>query len=333
MNSSVYASSAFHRRWQAVISAGIVLVVVVFAATPVLLRAQGDELFKVIACKGKITLQRTKKPVAIGASLNSADQLKLEGAVYLGLVHKSGKAIEWKQEGTLAMADLLKQVSTKQTTMDKLVGFVVQSVMGANDHKSEVSGSVERGSVTGVRMLLPRTSKIIDPDITFTWSGSDGKQNPTYEFTITDAARNVRFKREVNDTSLTLSTQTLGLKAGQCYYWSAVQIDSSSPFVSAPSFESYCIYPLGEADVASIKAQLAELQQSSATGVKASALDNLVTAMLYEQNGLTYRAFGAYREALASMQSTGGDVEVVQQAYTQFLRRIGIDAATQKLIK
>ena len=45
---------------------------------PVLAFSQGDDIFKVIACKGKITLQRTKKTVNVGTALNSADQLRLD---------------------------------------------------------------------------------------------------------------------------------------------------------------------------------------------------------------------------------------------------------------
>lgn len=288
---------------------------------PLVLLAQGDEIFKVIACKGKVTLQRTKKNVAIGTPLNSADQLRLEGPVYLGLVHKTGKAVEVKAEGIVAVSDLLKQVSNKQSGMDKLVGFVVQSMVGASE-KKEVSGSVERSiAVNKIRMIAPRTSKVIDPDVTFTWAGSDGSaKEPMYIFTLTDDHQNVRFKKETKDNSLTLNIQQLGLEKDKCYYWSVVQSGSNTP-----SFESYCVYPVNDADAKVITTQLTAIKQDQ--GSSPTALDNLMLASFFEQNGLTYRAMGAYKEAAKK----GSDVEIFSAAYTQFLARIGMDFETQKL--
>ncbi len=290
---------------------------------PLILAAQGDEIFKVIACKGKITLQRTKKTLAIGTPLNTTDQLRLEGPVYLGLVHKTGKAIEVKSEGSLAVGDLLKQVSSKQSGMDKLVGFVVQSVVGANE-KKEISGSVERSiAVNKIRMLAPRTTKVVDADVNFQWAGSDGStKDVNYIFTLSDDHQNVRFKKETKETALSLNVQQLGLEKDKCYYWSVTQAGSTTP-----SFESYCIYPVNDADAAAINSQLTNIKQDQ--GATPNALENLMLASFYEQNGLTYKAMGAYKEAVKK----GGDVEIFGSAYSQFLTRIGVDYESQKLMK
>jgi hypothetical protein len=301
------------------------LLAAAFVATvcPVLALAQGDEIFKVIACKGKVTLQRTNKAVSVGTGLTSADRLIMDGPVYVGLVHKSGKAVEVKAGQQMAVADLLKQVSSKQTGMDKLVGFVVQSVVGANDGKNEMSGGAERSiAVNKVRMLAPRTSKVIDPDVTFSWAGNDGTtKEPTYIFTLTDDKQNVRFKKELKETSLALNLNQLGLEKDKCYYWSVVQANSN-----AQSFESYCIYPVNDAEAAAINGQLSAIKQEQ--GNTPSALDKLILASFFEQNGLTYKALGAYKEAVA----LGGDVEIFGATYSQFLRRINMDSEAQKLM-
>lgn len=297
--------------------------VVAVVLCPLLLLAQGDEMFKVIACKGKVTLQRTKKIVSIGTPLNSTDQLSLEGPVYLGLVHKSGKAIEVKAPGMLAVSDLLKQVSSKQSGMDKLVGFVVNSVVGANE-KKEVSGSVERSiAVNKLRLLAPRTTKIIDQDVAFQWAGSDGTtKDVTYIFTLTDDHQNVRFKKETKETSLSLNIQQLGLEKERCYYWSVIQAGAN-----APSFESYCVYPVNDAEAGSISAQLTAIKKEQ--GSDPTALDNLMLASFFEQNGLTSKAMSAYKEAVKK----GGDVEIFASAYSQFLSRLGMDYEAQKMVK
>jgi hypothetical protein len=290
---------------------------------PALLMAQ-DDVFKVIACKGKVTLERTKKTIAIGSGLTAADQLLIEGPVYLGLVHKTGKAIEIKKEGRVPVSELMKLVSNKQSGMDKLVGFVVQSVVGSEGKKNELSGGVERSiAVNKVRMLAPRTTKVIEPEITFTWAGSDGTtKEPTYIFTLSDDHQNVRFKKETKETSLTLNVAQLGLEKDKCYYWSVTQAGSN-----AQSFESYCVYPISDAESAAITAQLNALKQEQ--GATPTALDNLMLASFYEQNGLTYKAMGAYREAVKK----GEGVEIFADAYAGFLRRINVDSESQKLLK
>lgn len=290
---------------------------------PAAMHAQ-DEVFKVIACKGKVTLERTKKAVAIGAGLTAADQLRLEGPVYVGLVHKTGKAIEVKSEGIVTMSKLMAQVSSKQTGMDKLVGFVVQSVVGAKDGKNEMSGGVERSiAVNKIRMIAPRTTKVVEPDVTFSWAGSDGTtKEPTYVFTLADDHQNVRFKKETKETSLALNVNQLGLEKDKCYYWSVTQVGSN-----ASSFESYCIYPVNDADAQAINTQLMGLKQDQ--GANPTALDNLMLASFYEQNGLNYKALLSYKDAVKK----GGDVEIFADAYSSFLRRNNVDFETEKLMK
>jgi hypothetical protein len=227
------------------------------AASPALALSANDEIFKVLASKGKITLQRTKKPLSVGTALNGADQIKLEGSCYLGLVHKSGKAIEHRSAGTVSVADLLKLVPAPQSSLDKLVGFVMQSLTDAKktNGKTELSGGVER-SVGGlhegsegadgllaagnrVRPLLPRTTKLdiagADSLVRFCWTRgkaprasatptSPQSPAPTYALTLTDALGTMRFKQETPDTAFTLNLKELGLSAGTCYYWTVIPV-------------------------------------------------------------------------------------------------------------
>jgi hypothetical protein len=300
----------------------IAVAVILALVTPILASAQGDEIFKVIACKGKITLQRTKKPINVGSGLNSADQLRLEGPVYLGLVHKSGKAIELRQEGIIVIADLLKQVSSKQTSMDKLVGFVVNSVKGAEEGKNIRSASVEMSlNVNKLRLISPRTTKTIDDEMTFTWHGSSDGKPATYMFTITDANQNVRFKKELTETQLSVNLKSLNLEKDRCYYWSVAQAGAQTPAV-----ESYCVYLLNDAETASLTNQLQVLRQEQNS--QPTALDKLMLGAFYEQNGLTYRALNAYKDAAA----VGGDVEIFSDSYREFLRRTGVDYETMKIM-
>jgi hypothetical protein len=290
---------------------------------PTLAFAQADEIFKIIACKGKITLERTKKPVAVGSGLNSADQLRMEGPVYLGLVHKSGKALELRKEGIVPVKDLLGGLPAKSNGMDKLVGFVVQSVKGAEEGKNIKSASVEMSlNVNKLRLISPRTTKTIDDEMTFTWNGTtDGSKTPTYLFTITDASQNVRFKREMTENQVTVNLKSLGLEKDRCYYWSVMQVGAN-----APTVESYCIYMVNDAEMASLNGQLKTLRDEQNT--QPTALDKLMLASFYEQNGLTYRAMSAYKDAA----TIGGDVEIFSDSYREFLRRTGVDYETMKML-
>jgi hypothetical protein len=59
-----------------------------------------------------------------------------------------------------------------------------------------------------------------------------------------------------------------------------------------------------------------------------TALDKLMLASFYEQNGLTYRAMTAYKEAA----TLGSDVEIFNDSYREFLRRTGVDYETMKTL-
>jgi hypothetical protein len=48
----------------------------------------------------------------------------------------------------------------------------------------------------------------------------------------------------------------------------------------------------------------------------------------YEQNGLTYRAMSAYKDAA----TIGSDVEIFNDSYREFLRRTGVDYETLKML-
>jgi hypothetical protein len=294
----------------------------VLVLLPAFAAAQGDEIFKVIACKGKITLQRTKKSVAVGAALNTADQLRLEGPVYLGLVHKTGKAIELRQEGIVVISDLLKQVSSKQTGMDKLVGFVVNSVKGAEAGKNVKSSSVEMSlNVNKLRLISPRTTKTFDDEMTFIWNGSADGKAANYLFTITDANQNVRFKKELTETQLGVNLKSLNLEKDRCYYWSVTQTNAQ-----VPSTESYCLYVMNDDETKALNGQLQTLRQEQ--NAQPTALDKLMLGAFYEQNGLTYRAMSAYKDAA----TIGSDVEIFNDSYREFLRRTGVDYETLKML-
>ena len=287
---------------------------------PVLAMAQGDEIYKVIACKGKITLERTKKPVNVGSGLNSTDQLRLEGPVYLGLVHKSGKAVELRTQGIVNVKDL--PAPKTGSGMDKLVGFVVNSVKGAEEGKNIKSASVEMSlNVNKLRLISPRTTKTIDDEMNFTWNGSVDGKPANYLFTITDANQNVRFKKELTETQLAVNLKSLNLEKDRCYYWSVTQTNAQ-----VSSIESYCLYLVNDAETASLSGQLQTLRQEQSA--QPTALDKLMLGAFYEQNGLTYRAMTAYKDAAAM----GGDVEIFSDSYREFLRRTGVDYETMKLM-
>jgi hypothetical protein len=177
-----------------------------------------------------------------------------------------------------------------------------------------------------IHLLMPRTSKVIENDVAFAWT-SGGNPKQSFIFTLNDASHNVRFKREVSDTTLSLNLQNLGLEKGQCYYWSVVAAKPSSAFTTAPLIESYCLYQMNDSEAAVVKGQEQELQTQM--GAQANTLDKLVLAMFYEQNGMTYKAMSTYNDIL----KTSSDADVVKSAYTQFLRRMGLQAELQSYLR
>ncbi len=107
------------------------LMLLAFVFVPQLALAQANEVFTVLACKGKITHLRTGKPIVVGLGLFSNDVIRMEGSVYLGLLHKSGITVEVRNAGIVSMADQFANLAIYRPTpqwMEKLVAFVIQLV-------------------------------------------------------------------------------------------------------------------------------------------------------------------------------------------------------------
>ena len=94
----------------------IVLATVIFGSAT----AQ-DYAFKVLINKGQNQIKSGNNwlPIKVGASLQSADELKISPNGYLGLVHATGKPLEVKNPGQHKVADLAAEVSGGSSVLNK----------------------------------------------------------------------------------------------------------------------------------------------------------------------------------------------------------------------
>src|SRR5688500_12496233 len=85
--------------------------------------------FKVLVNKGKNEMKSGSdwKPVKVGASLKSPDEIKVSENAYLGLIHVSGKPLELKNAGNYKVIDLAAKVGTGTSVLNKYTDFILSN--------------------------------------------------------------------------------------------------------------------------------------------------------------------------------------------------------------
>ncbi|MEQ8425383.1 MAG: hypothetical protein RIA63_11785, partial [Cyclobacteriaceae bacterium] len=138
-----------------------------------------DYAFKVLANKGNNEVKNGESWQAIktGASLKSADEVRLADNAYLGLIHKSGKPLEVKEAGPYKVADLAAKVEGGGTSvLNKYTDFILSSNSAeAKKNRLSATGAVHRG-LEDIKVFLPENqySGVFSKKAIINWSAEKG---------------------------------------------------------------------------------------------------------------------------------------------------------------
>src|SRR5690349_13575657 len=91
--------------------------------------AAQEYAFKVLINKGQNQVRAGNDwlPIKVGASLKSADELRISQNGYLGLVHVSGKPLEVKDAGQHKVVELAAKVKQGSSVLNQYTDFILSS--------------------------------------------------------------------------------------------------------------------------------------------------------------------------------------------------------------
>ena len=271
-----------------------------------------QDAFKVLMNKGTNEVKSGANwlPIKVGTSLKASDEIKVPANAYLGLIHVSGKPLELKEAGKYSVADLDKKIGSSGTSvLNKYADFV----LSANEKKKNnlaATGAVHRGQ-NKIQIFLPRPSGVVYNNLVIIdWE--KGKVPPPYIVSFNSMFGDELKQVEVNDNTITIDLNDASFENED-----NIMVYVVSKTDKSKDSEQYTLKKLSKGDKTRIKNSLNEIAEQTA---EQTALNKLVLAGFYEQNGLLIDATTAYLEAIR----LAPDVTPYAEAYNDFLLRNGI---------
>lgn len=242
----------------------------------------------------------------VGAKLKTSDEIKVAISGSVVLYHVSGKPLEVKEAGQYKVADLAAKVGKGSTALSKYTDFILSS----NEEKKTklaATGAVHRGEKRAVEIYLPDPSKadLLSDSFSLNWK-SDGSAG--YTVIIMDPFEEELSKFETEETTVDLSFERLQIKEHQILIRIVSQSGNSS-------------------DKAVVRRLTGNKQKKAIESIDAlhltatvdNAMDNYILANVYEDKLLLIDALTAYKAA----RDLEPEVEFFQQAYNEFIQRLG----------
>jgi len=269
--------------------------------------------FKVLVNKGKNEVKSANgwQSLKVGTSLKSLDELKVAENAYIGLVHTNGKPLEVKQAGKYKVGDLETKVKGGSSVLNKYTDFIL-SANTTRKNNLAATGAVHRG-IKNVEVYLPETSQgqIIYGDVVIIRWDSEKIPGP-YTVKFNSVFDDELDKVETKDNSLKID-----LTSPTFVNEDNILVSVTPKSDPAKVSKKFTLRRLSKADKERIKNLLAEISDQV---TEETALNKLLLAGFYEQNGLLIDASTAYLQAIA----LAPDVQEYKDAYNDFIIQNGL---------
>lgn len=272
--------------------------------------------FRVLANKGTNKVKKSsgqEVTLKTGATLNAGDQLVASEGAYIGLMHKTGRTIEVRKAGTMAVSDLEKKVQTGNTTVASRYAKFVNDKMSDSGGSGNVysrqkaTGAVSRKVGDGsLDIFLPDQLEVLSETVIINWE--EETESETYIVTVKNILDEVIFETETNNTSIKLdfSSEAMQKDEGAGLYIFSVRDKNNEDIASKNvgikrTIEDESLV----ADFESLKSEVPE----------DSPLSKLIYASFFEEKGLILDASTKYQEAI----DMAPEVQDFQELYDNFL--------------
>lgn len=274
--------------------------------------------FRVLANKGTNKVKKSTGQVVTlktGATLNSGDALVAGQGAYIGLMHKSGKTIEVRKAGTMAVAELEKKVVTGKTSVASRYAKFVNEKMnekGTGSYRSRMNatGAVSRGTGGTLETMMNAadgTVKVIGDKAVVRWIPADSLAH-TYLVKVMNIESEVIFETETDKSFIELDFTSEDMM-------NDLGVGLYILNVTDKNDESLNTGNIGIKRTMDDEALNEELEGLRAEVAEDSPLSKLIYASFYEEKGLLLDALTKYEEAI----KMAPDVQDFQDLYKNFL--------------
>ncbi|UXP31038.1 hypothetical protein N6H18_11825 [Reichenbachiella agarivorans] len=282
-------------------------------------------VFRVLASKGANQVKKGANgetvPLKTGATLMSGDELIAANGAYIGLMHKTGRTIEVRNSGITKITDLeSKLAKTQNDVANKYAQFVMNKMNeGDGDINSnyrqnmKATGAVTRASSSNaLKVMLPSSVDILNPDAIIRWSAAPEVENPKYVVSIKNIFDEEIFKGETDKTSMPINFDDENLSNERLVILT-VTVKGQKDIVSG----DYGIKRISADDASAINESLDVLKTEVPNN---SALNKLIYASFYEENNLILDAITQYEQAI----QLSPEVDDFKMLYDDFLMKNGL---------
>ena len=270
--------------------------------------------FKVLASKGKTEIKSVDgwQNLKVGASLSATDEVKIAENAYLGLMHANGKPLEIREARSFKVSELISRLGSGSSVLNKYTDFILSSNQ-EKKNRLTATGAVHRGVKDVIIVYLPGSEKadLYGDKIGLQWTGEE-IPGP-YQIIFTNLMDDNLAKFETSDNQLTVS-----LSEGLLKNEPVIKVKVVSKANPGQGSKDYIIKKLRTEDREKFTKSISEFSSSLD---QESALSKYIMAGFYEQNFLLNDAITAYQEAI----KLAPDVPVYQEAYVDFLKRLGFE--------
>ena len=268
--------------------------------------------FKVLVSKGKTEIKSVNswQAIKVGASLKATDEVKISENSYLGLIHANGKPLEIREAGSFKVSELVSRLGEGSNVLNKYTDFILSSDQEKKNRLS-ATGAVHRGVKDVIIVYLSGTDRaeLYGDKLGVQWSSEEVKGPYQVVFTTLLDDELARFETTSNQVIVSMNEGNLKDE----YEIMVKVVSKENP---GKGSKDYIIKRLRPADREKFTKVMDEIKGAVASE---TALSKYYLAGIYEENFLINDALTAYQEAI----KLAPDVTVYQDAYKEFLKRLG----------
>jgi len=280
-----------------------------------------DYTFKVTSVKGDA--KANGSALKVGSKIKSGAVITVGDGTLLNVAHSNGKTLNISKKGTYKVDDLAKGCNAKKGSLsEKYAAYVLNELTsgksdGVGADNMSKTGSVKRGDLDVKANFAVENDNAVLRFFPEHMKGFEGEAK-SYTFVITDLMSTELLKAEVKEPSLTIDLSEEKYKnaiSGALQYHVYINGDESQ--VSP----EYLLKMVGGEEAIKIKEDVASLSGDN------SAMNKLILAKYFEDQGLHANAMYAYEEAIKMSESN----EMYENLYQAFLDRNYLSKKTKQM--
>jgi hypothetical protein len=121
------------------------------------------------------------KAISIGQALRKNDELKTAQNAYLGLIHSSGRTLEFRKTGVYNITDLEEEIGIKKGLPSRYSEFVSNEFLYDDTQRRIAKTSRD---INDIHVYLPESSEILTSTIIVDWEAPEESEFASYDLVI-----------------------------------------------------------------------------------------------------------------------------------------------------